>query len=153
VARFIGGQNVLAGGVDSAANGIAILAGEDGARFTLPLDRARPAPGSRMYFAIRRDRVNLARAPDRGAAPDKPNAIRGTVHAIEYQGTYVKVTIEVAGPEEFVANVSDGAFFADPLEIGDPVLASWEMGAAHLLEGSEPAEAAPAPLAAPVAAE
>lgn len=153
VARFIGGQNVLAGGVDSVANGIAILAGEDGARFTLPLDASRPSAGSRIYFAIRRDRVGLARAADRSAKPDKPNAVRGTVHAIEYQGTYVKVTVDVAGNEEFVANVSDSAFFADPLEIGDPVLASWDMGEMHLLDSGQRAAAGLVHAAQAIAAE
>jgi len=104
VARFIGGQNVLSGTVESVAEDMVTLAGEDGARFTVAVDGAPPALSSRMYFAIRRDRIGLARAPQPAGPPGKPNAVRGTVHAIEYQGSYVKVTIDLAVPEEFVAN-------------------------------------------------
>ena len=137
VARFIGGQNVLSGAVESVTENIVTLAGEDGARFTVAVDGAPPAPNSRMYFAIRRDRIALARAPEPSGPPNNPNAVRGTVHAIEYQGSYVKVTIDLSVPEEFVANVSDVAYFSDPLEIGDPVLAGWAARDAHVLDGTE----------------
>src|SRR5947199_124756 len=63
------------------------------------------------------------------------NAVVGAVHAIEYQGSYVKVTIDVPGREPFVANVADGRFFADPVDIGDPVLAWWAPEDVHLLTG------------------
>src|SRR5207249_6736008 len=48
---------------------------------------------------------------------------------------YVKVTIDVPGREPFVANVADGRFFADPVDIGDPVLAWWAPEDVHLLTG------------------
>ena len=57
----------------------------------------------------------------------------GTIFAIEYQGPFVKVTLEVPGGEDFVAYVSDADFYADPLDIGDPVVASWSPEAPHLL--------------------
>jgi len=143
VARFIGGQNVVAGTVEGMADGIVSLAGEDGARFMVPLNGALPAPGSRLHFAIRRDRIALARAPDAGT-PLNPNAVSGTVHAIEYQGSYVKVTIDLSWPEEFVANISDVEFFRDPLEIGDPVLAGWAPRDVHVLDGGDRSPAATA---------
>jgi putative spermidine/putrescine transport system ATP-binding protein len=142
VARFIGGQNVLSGAIESVADDIAMLKGDAGARFTVALSGARLAPGSLVYFAIRRDRIALARATDADGPPGKPNTVRGTVHAIEYQGSYVKVTIDLSGPEEFVANVSDVDFFRDPLEIGDPVLAGWASRDVHVLDGADRAAAA-----------
>ena len=51
------------------------------------------------------------------------NAVSGRVSAIEYQGTWLKITIEDACREEFVANVPDHVFFADPLKVGDAVIA------------------------------
>jgi hypothetical protein len=57
------------------------------------------------------------------------------VHAIEYQGSYVKVTIDVPGREQFVANVADSRFFASRVDIGDPVLARWASEDVHLLTG------------------
>ena len=55
----------------------------------------------------------------------------GRVAAIEYQGTWLKITIEEACGEEFVVNLPDSMFFADPLTVGEPVLAQWnaEQGA------------------------
>ena len=75
------------------------------------------------------------------------------MHAIEYQGSYVKVTIDLAGPEEFVANVPEETYFADPLEIGDPVLAGWAPRDVHVLDGAEQAPAQRAYAGTPVAAE
>ena len=43
VARFVGGQNVLSGTVESAMNGTAAVAAENGARFAFPVGDVRPA--------------------------------------------------------------------------------------------------------------
>jgi putative spermidine/putrescine transport system ATP-binding protein len=153
VARFIGGQNVLSGVVESNADGGVMLQAEGGARFALPTERGRPASGARVYFAVRRDRITLARASDRTGPTEAPNTLRGTVHAIEYQGSYVKVTVDLANPEEFVANVPESAFFADPLEIGDAVLAGWVARDVHVLDGTTPAPPERGCAGTPVTAE
>jgi putative spermidine/putrescine transport system ATP-binding protein len=140
VARFIGGQNVLGGIVESIADDITMLKGDQGARFAIRTGGSRPQLGSQLYFAIRRDRVILSRASEKETISGRPNVVRGTVHAIEYQGSYVKVTIDVPGLEEFVANISDSAFFVDPLEIGHSVFASWETRDVHLLESENHAQ-------------
>jgi TOBE domain len=57
-------------------------------------------------------------------------------HAIEYQGSYVKVTIERPAGREFVANVVDENFFRDALDIGDRVLARWSARDVLILEGT-----------------
>ena len=136
VARFMGGQNVLAGKVASVAGGFATLVGDTGERFSSPLSGQTVAEGDMLHCCVRRDRVKLER--DRrppGAPPERTNAVVGAVHAIEYQGSYVKVTIDVPGREPFVANVTDGRFFADPVDIGDPVQAWWAPEDVHLLTG------------------
>jgi hypothetical protein len=46
-----------------------------------------------------------------------PNAVSGKVRAIEYQGTWVKITLEGASDEEFVVNMPDTEFFVDPTSI------------------------------------
>ena len=56
VARFIGGQNVLSGVLDSVADPWSLVAGADGSRVQFPLGAIRPAPGSALFAAIRRDR-------------------------------------------------------------------------------------------------
>jgi putative spermidine/putrescine transport system ATP-binding protein len=61
------------------------------------------------------------------------NALVGEVHTLENQGSYVKVTLDLADSEEFVANVQDETFFANPLDIGDRVVARWSASDVKLL--------------------
>jgi putative spermidine/putrescine transport system ATP-binding protein len=88
--------------------------------------------GEQFAVAVRRDRVRLRRAPSE-AADAGVNAVSGRVAAIEYQGTWLKISIEDACGEGFVANVPDGEFFADPLTMGDPVIARWDAEQLHYL--------------------
>jgi hypothetical protein len=78
--------------------------------------------------------LERARRPP-GPSPERTNAVVGAVHAIEYQGSYVKVTVDVPGREPFVANVADLRFFTDPVDIGDAVVAWWANEDVHLLTG------------------
>jgi putative spermidine/putrescine transport system ATP-binding protein len=134
VARFVGGQNVLTGTVENVLDGTAAVAAPNGARFAFPLGDARPARGTRLYGSIRRDRIAVEKlAP--GAKPSVGlNAIVGEVHTIENQGSYVKVTLDLADKEEFVANLLDETFFANPLDIGDRVVARWAASDIRLLD-------------------
>ena len=113
VARFMGGQNVLSGKFESLAGGAATLRGPNGKPFSVPLSRPPEAPD--VYFAVRRDHVRLVRGDK---AETSANSLAGRVRAVEYQGTYVKVTLTVAGlessGEDFVAYVEEGAYFRDP---------------------------------------
>jgi len=143
VARFIGGQNVLSGAVESVIDGTAAVTADNGGRFAFPVGDARPARGSRLFGSIRRDRIAIEKLPP-GARPSGGlNTVIGDVHTIENQGSYVKVTLGFAGDaEEFVANVADDKFFANPLDIGDRVLARWSASDINLLD-SGPLAAAP----------
>jgi putative spermidine/putrescine transport system ATP-binding protein len=76
--------------------------------------------------------VRLSRAPSQ-TADAGVNGVSGRVAAVEYQGTWLKIAIEDACGEGFVANVPDDEFFADPLTIGDPVLARWDPEQLHFL--------------------
>ena len=142
VARFMGGQNVLSGTVESIIDGHAIVADEHGASFSTVVDGPNPLKGSRLVGSIRRDRVSVSKAQGCATASGKANALVGEVHAIEYQGSYVKVTIQRPTGEEFVANVIDDDFFRDPLDIGDSVLARWSARDVLILEGAPDAGAA-----------
>ena len=142
VARFMGGQNVLSGTVESIIDGHAIVADEHGASFSTVVDGPNPLKGSRLVGSIRRDRVSVSKAQGCATASGKVNALLGEVHAIEYQGSYVKVTIQRPTGEEFVANVIDDDFFRDPLDIGDSVLARWSARDVLILVGAPDAGAA-----------
>ena len=134
VARFMGGQNVLSGKVTAVADGEAILLSEPGDRFALLFQGSSDFVGTLVHCAVRRDRVQLEKLPASGRS-GQINAVTGAVHAIEYQGSYVKVTLDVPGWPDFVANVSDADFFAAPVDIGDRVLAHWSAGDVRILEG------------------
>jgi putative spermidine/putrescine transport system ATP-binding protein len=130
VARFMGGQNVLTGTVESSSGGKVTLRSADRSVFEADAGASAPAAGAKLSIAVRRDRIALRRG-EQGAAT-APNAIAGLVESTEYQGSYVKVTIDVSDGV-FVANVSDQAYFAEPVAIGDPVVASWSIQDVHVL--------------------
>jgi putative spermidine/putrescine transport system ATP-binding protein len=148
VARFIGGQNVLWGTVESTMNGSAAVASPAGVRFAFPVGDARPPRGTPLWGSIRRDRVTVEKMSPGAKVTGGLNSVVGEVHTIENQGSYVKVTLDLADKEEFVANLSDEAFFADPLDIGDRVVARWSASDIKLLEDSAlPQAGASAPAA------
>jgi putative spermidine/putrescine transport system ATP-binding protein len=134
VARFVGGQNVLSGSVESTMNGMTAVAAGNGARFAFPVGDHRPMRGAPLWGSIRRDRITLEKV----APGTKPtlglNALLGEVHTLENQGSYVKVTLDLADSEEFVAHVLDETFFANPFDIGDRVVARWSASDVKLLD-------------------
>jgi putative spermidine/putrescine transport system ATP-binding protein len=139
VARFMGGQNVLSGRVAKAETGSLSLDLGNGARLDLPAVASPPAGrppalGEILYVSVRRDRIHLAKLAAAGGT-DMVNAVSGRVRAIEYQGSWVKVTIEGASPESFVVNLSDTEFFSYPVGIGDAVVARWSTSDVHVLTG------------------
>ncbi len=138
VARFIGGQNVLSGKVVAVENGAAILDDARGNRFTVPTGDTAPGTGETRYLSIRRDRIEMEKLADPSAARDGTvNSVVGKVWMTEYQGTWVKVNITLPDGEEFVANIDDGRFFANPVHEGDMVLARWPAESVHPLEHRE----------------
>jgi putative spermidine/putrescine transport system ATP-binding protein len=125
VAQFMGGQNVLSGTVRSVASGIAALAGPGGESYALRLGGQGALAGQAIEFAIRRDRV----AP---APAGSLNSVSGQVRAVEYQGSFVKVTL--ARPAaDFTAFIAEGRYFRAPLAVGAEASFGWELDAAHLL--------------------
>jgi putative spermidine/putrescine transport system ATP-binding protein len=133
VARFMGGQNVLSGRIETLAGGTATLSGEG--RFALRHSDTGALVGQDLHFAVRRDRVRLAR---NAAAAAGVNSVTGLVQAVEYQGTYVKVALTLeTGGGEFVGYVDEAVFFKAPLLLGERVIAQWDIDEALLLAGAE----------------
>jgi putative spermidine/putrescine transport system ATP-binding protein len=97
------------------------------------------AAGSALSVSVRRDRISLRKRKSR-EAPLPVNSIPGVVVSTEYQGSYVKVSIDTGGGD-FVANISDAAYFAEPVERGDPVIASWNRDDIHILSKVDTGEA------------
>ena len=135
VARFMGGQNVLAGKLENVADGVATLSNEGGQVYRLRVGGAVRPAGQRLLFAVRRDHVRLGRAADGGAPAF--NAITGIVRAVEYQGTFVKITLRADASSDkddpFVAYVEEGDYFAAPIGVAERATAWWEMDEMHPL--------------------
>jgi putative spermidine/putrescine transport system ATP-binding protein len=129
VARFMGGQNVLAATVQSASVAGAVATGSSGVSFDLP-GAGDVTPGTDVRFSVRRDRVHIV------DAPAARNSISGKVSNIEYQGTYVKVALEANQDEEFMVYMNDEAYFDRPRELGETVHVAWEPVMNHMLRGA-----------------
>ncbi len=138
VARFMGGQNVLTGKVASVAPGKVMLEGIGGAVFETA-DAPGAAAGARLSFAVRRDRIALHRRKA-GDAALPVNAIGGTVVSTEYQGSYVKVTVDT-GTGDFVANVSDARLFRRAGGHGRSGRRHWNKDEVHILSKVDTGEA------------
>lgn len=140
VARFMGGQNVLTGTVVRAADGPLRLRGANGTRFEASVNEVEHPEGSPVSFAVRRDHVKVRRSAG-GKAVTAPNEVQGVVEGTEYQGSYIKVFIDV-GDGVFVAHMPDRDFFADPVEKGDAVVASWSAADINILASIDKGAAA-----------
>ncbi len=130
VARFMGGQNVLSGIIEANSGGAGTLKSAAGSTFEIKLDDESAKVGSKLSIAVRRDQVAIRRGGANTSVG--ANSIAGIVEATEYQGSYVKVTLKAEG-DEFVANVSDRDYFAEPVETGDAVVATWNAEDVHVL--------------------
>jgi putative spermidine/putrescine transport system ATP-binding protein len=77
--------------------------------------------------AVRADRCRLG-TPNGG-----PHAT-GRVAAVEYQGTSVRVAVDLGQGEDAAVVVPDAAFFAGPVQPGDAATLVWAEQDAHALE-------------------
>ena len=131
VARFMGGQNVLTGEVVSGTGESGRIKTGSGATFETAAGEKAAVKGKPMSISVRRDRIRLRRRVE-GGKPTTINEISAVVESTEYQGSYVKVTLDIGGGV-FVANVSDADYFAEPVDTGDAVTASWHTADVHTL--------------------
>jgi putative spermidine/putrescine transport system ATP-binding protein len=133
VARFMGGQNVLVGRVSDSSEGTVVLDLANGGTAEFSTGTA-PAKGSTMHIAVRRDRIHLAEPVGKNGK-GAVNTIGGKVRSTEYQGSWVKLTLDGGGPEDFVVNLPESEFFAKPAKTGDIVHARWAAKDVHVLAG------------------
>jgi putative spermidine/putrescine transport system ATP-binding protein len=133
VARFMGGQNVLTGTVESASGAMARLRAA-GELFDAPL--SPPTIGTPVSIAIRRDRIHVGRVPGEKAEL-QPNSVAGVVRSTEFQATSSKVNILVEGGGPFVANVSDEEYFGELVKPGDRVVPRWNPEHVHVLSKAD----------------
>jgi putative spermidine/putrescine transport system ATP-binding protein len=125
VARFMGDHNVISGRIaDTHESGIGIEV-PGGGRFVAT---GKPGEvGAGADIAVRTDRVRVGPPPAAGLG------LTGIVTSVEYRGSSVKLTASGAGVEDFTAIVSDDAFFAKPVAVGEAVPLAWDAGDAIVL--------------------
>jgi putative spermidine/putrescine transport system ATP-binding protein len=143
VARFIGGQNVIAGKVVDR-QGTEVVVQSGARRIRIGAAKAAIEIGDEFQVAVRRDRVHVHRAQSESSDPGV-NAVIGKVGTIEYQGSWVKIPLEGACREEFVANVHDSTYFAEPVQTGDLVVASWPPEELHYVSSGAASAASQSP--------
>jgi putative spermidine/putrescine transport system ATP-binding protein len=131
VARFMGGQNVLLGQITGAADEHAVLELAGGGRAQVA-SRDVPDKLSSIHISIRRDRIRLENSSE---TQDSMNSLAGKVIGTEYQGSWVKVTMQIPGSEDFVVNLPDSVFFSRPVKPGDVARAHWLPSEIHVLKG------------------
>ena len=118
VARFMGDHNVLSGRiVERTAEGLFIEVVGGGRFFALG---TAPVEDETADIAIRTDHVRIGAMPADGLGFD------GIVSNVEYLGAKVKLTVTTAFTDEFTAVLSDAAFFASPVRVGEGVTLSWD---------------------------
>ena len=86
-------------------------------------------------FAVRNDKLALKRP---GQAFDGPS-VAGTVTEVEYQGTYVMVTIAADDGTEISAQLAESQFDAANYSVGERVSATWNAELASPLTTLSPA--------------
>ena len=129
VARFVGGHNVFEGRVGAAGDAVSEIRLEGGV--VLALAGAHEV-GTRVVFAVRSDRIALG---DAGAAHADANLLRGRVGAVQYQGHWVRIGVEVAVVGEIVVVVGERAYVERRVAVGDDVAVRWRPDDAHVLAG------------------
>ena len=77
-------------------------------------------------FAVRADRLELSP----GLSAD---GMAAKITDIEYQGTFVQISLRAASGEELIAHVNEATFDAHPFTLSDEVTARWQANAVHTL--------------------
>jgi len=125
VARFMGDHNVISGKVIGSDNGLVTFEVIGGGTFSAS-GEPKPA-GSSVDAAIRTDHVKIGESPIKGLG------FTGIISNLEYRGATVKLSIEGAGIPEFTAIITDTAFYATPVAVGDAVPLHWDAEDAIIL--------------------
>lgn len=86
-------------------------------------------PTASGKIAVRADHLRLARP---GTVWDG-SSVSASVSQIEYQGSYVLVSLKAGDGADLAAQLTEADFDQNPIEVGASVLAGWAPGAAHAL--------------------
>ncbi len=88
--------------------------------------------GAGGAFAVRADRLHLSRPPAVRPLTTPAANLQAVVRSVEYQGTFVQLTLDGAG-SEITATLDEPTFDATPFQPGDAVAVSWSEADVHRL--------------------
>ena len=86
-------------------------------------------PRAQGLVAVRADKTRLSREP----LPAGETTLAGTVRGVEYQGTYVLLTLAGEAVPEFNVMLPEAQFDAAPWHPGESASAHWDAGDVHRL--------------------
>jgi len=118
VARFMGDHNVISGRVIESSENMLKLSVPAGGEFLATNTGAAGLTDS-ADIAVRTDRVRIGEPSEKGLG------FTGSVTNVEYRGSSVKLSVNGAGVEDFTAILSDTAFFANPVKVGEAIPLCW----------------------------
>ena len=86
-------------------------------------------PGTQGLVAVRADRTHLSRT----GLPEGETSMAATVRGVEYQGSYVLLTLANQRASEFNVVLSEAEFDAAPWQPGESACAHWDAKEVHSL--------------------
>ena len=130
VAKFIGGHNVLQANVADSNKTHLLASSGEAIHFS---SSKLPQPVSdQVTIALRSDRIRLSTS---GSRDEKQNTLNAEVLAVEYQGSVVRVDLDLKSAENFSVLVDEESYFESDISPGDVVVATWEESAIHVVSG------------------
>lgn len=124
VARFMGDHNVISGRATEVSEKSVTISVAAGGNFVATGSAELNSP---VDIAIRTDRVRIGHSEVQGLG------FTGSVTNVEYRGATVKLMLSGAGVEDFTAILSDAAYFANPVKVGEAVSLCWNSADAIVL--------------------
>jgi len=118
VAEFIGDVNLIEGTIDSVAGNLATVAPAGGAKLSIATE-SRPERGSKIFIAVRPEKLNLATA---APGEEAGNVIAGTVADVAYRGNVLIYRARTPSGLELRAAVANTRRrIAPEVQVGQPV--------------------------------
>ena len=132
VAEFLGDVNLFETTVTALEPPLVRLASPEAPGGFLALDDDAPAPGAKVFLAVRPEKMSLALGPP---PETTPNVLTGEICDIGYTGDWTNYRVELAGGRQIrVARANASRFVDRPLTWDDKVHVSFSPDAAVVLE-------------------
>jgi len=129
VAKFIGGHNVLQADIVKSEDAYFYASYNDSVYLS---SKSLEQPDlEKVTIALRSDRIELSQ-PQPHSKPQQ-NAITAKVAAIEYQGSQVRVDLDLNRANDFSVLMEDDHYFQENFNLGDEVIATWPESAIHMV--------------------